>query len=38
MPIKIEVEPYGFFLVKALKEYHHALGRGLLPIGSALFR
>ena len=27
-----EVEPYGFFLVNALRKYHHALGRGLLPI------
>ena len=40
-PIKAlnrEVEPYGFFLVNALREYHYALGRGLLTIASALFR
>jgi len=33
-----EVEPYGFFLVKALRKYHHALGRVLLPIAPCLFR
>ena len=33
-----EVEPYGFFLVKAIRKYHHVLGRGLFPIASALFR
>ena len=33
-----EVEPYGFFLVKALRKYYHALGRGLLPIAPCLFR
>ena len=33
-----EVEPYGFVLVKTPREYYHALGRGLLPIASALFR
>ena len=32
-----EVELYGFFPVKALRKYHHALGRGLLPITPALF-
>ena len=32
------MEPYGFFLVKALREYHDALGRGLLSIVSALFK
>ena len=36
--LKREVEPYGFFLVNALREYHYALGRGLLTIASALFR
>ena len=29
-----EVEPYGFFLVKTLREYQDALGRGLLPNAS----
>ena len=33
-----EVKPYGFFQVKTLREYHHALGRGLLPIAPCLFR
>ena len=27
-----EVEQYGFFLIKALRKYHHAMGWGLLPI------
>ena len=33
-----EVEPYGFFLVKAPRKYYHALGRVLLPIAPCLFR
>ena len=33
-----EVEPFGIFRVKAVREFHYALGQGLLPIASALFR